>query len=250
MKLFNKSFINIISSFQTPKMATPIELLWKQALKTFTGCENVGYKLCQKNFEKLHSMMNNIKADDVKVDNQVLDYVANTNAPMCVIDIFDNKDITIAVFLLKNGVTLPMHDHPGMYGLLKVISGTVQIDSYTSQTPPGHIIRPNEEIHAIKHASVIVQKTDPACILKPQDHNLHEITCLKGPAAFLDILSPPYKLESENSLGRSCIFFQKISSNSPTSNDSPERVKLRATSEPPASCFYSTNIKYLGPPLR
>lgn len=97
-----------------------METLWRQALKTFSGRQNNTYKLCPNNFEKLKYLMNNITADDVKVDKGILDIVEKQDAPMGVINIYENNDITIAVFLLKHGVTLPMHDHPGMHGLLKV----------------------------------------------------------------------------------------------------------------------------------
>lgn len=65
-------------------------------------------------------MMNEIRAEDVKIDKHVLRFVETQSAPMCVMDVFEDQDITIAIFLLKNGVTMPMHDHPGMHGLLKV----------------------------------------------------------------------------------------------------------------------------------
>lgn len=101
-------------------MTSAIEIVWKQALKTFDGRKNVGFKLCQKNFDKLWNLMNKITAEDVNLNKQVLDFIKIQPAPMCVIDIFENKDLTISIFILKHGVTLPMHNHPGMHGFLKV----------------------------------------------------------------------------------------------------------------------------------
>ena len=101
-------------------MASAIEILAKQAMKTFSDRRNVSYRLCQKNFDKLYSLINKITAEDVKLDKNTLDYVNRQPAPMCVIDVFENNDITIAIFILKHGVRMPMHDHPGMHGLLKV----------------------------------------------------------------------------------------------------------------------------------
>lgn len=98
-----------------PIMASAIEVLGKQAMKTFND-----RRLCQKNLDKLLSLINKITAEDVKLDKNVLDYVSRQSAPMCVMDIFENKDITIAIFILKHGVKMPMHDHPGMHGILKV----------------------------------------------------------------------------------------------------------------------------------
>jgi len=101
-------------------MASAIEILAKQAMKTFGDRRNVGYKFCQKNFDKLWNLINRITAEDVKFDNNILECIHRQSAPMCVMDILENKDITIAIFILKHGVTMPMHDHPGMHGLLKV----------------------------------------------------------------------------------------------------------------------------------
>ncbi|KAK0182610.1 hypothetical protein PV327_000730 [Microctonus hyperodae] len=233
-------------------MSTPIEVLWRQALKTFTGRGKIGYKFCQKNFEKLHALINNINADDVKVDKNILDHVENNSAPMCVIDVYENQDITIAIFLLKHGVTLPLHDHPGMNGLLKVISGTVKIDSYTMTTCLKNM-KAGDEVIAQKYPSIIAQKNHPACVLNPNDHNLHEITCIEGPAAFLDILSPPYKVDvDEHGIAdRPCTFFKLLSfeetSTSSDNDDSSVLVKLKVGQQP--HNFYSKSLKYLGPPL-
>lgn len=105
---------------------------------------------------------------------------------------------------------------------------------------------------ALRYPSQVIQKSDPACVLTPHDHNLHEISCMKGPAAFLDILSPPYDVDAdgrERSL-RPCTFFRQIGEEK--TNDGPEdtpvKVRLMAGYQPPV--FYSTNLKYLGPPLR
>lgn len=229
-------------------MSSAIQILWKQALKTFTGRRSVGYKLCQKNFDNLWSLINKITAEDVKLDKQILDFVKVQSAPMCVIGVFENKDITIAIFILKNGVTMPMHDHPGMHGFLKVISGTVEINSYTLKTSGDHIVNINEEIEAFRHQPVTLHKNSPACVLTPWDKNLHEISCIEGPAAFLDILSPPYDVDDSGRGPRPCTFFRTVGSK-PCSDSGNviEEVQLIAIENPPG--FYSHNLKYTGPPL-
>ncbi|KAI4501306.1 hypothetical protein M0802_003679 [Mischocyttarus mexicanus] len=229
-------------------MSSAIQILWKQALKTFGSRKNRGYKLYQQNFDHLLSLINKITAEDVKVDKQVLDLVKVQSAPMSVIALFENKDITIAIFILKHGVTLPMHDHPGMHGFLKVISGTVEINSFTLKTNGDHI-NMNEEIKAaFRHRPVILHKNSPACVLTPQDKNLHEISCLEGPAAFLDILSPSYEDDDFGNGTRPCTYFKTIYSKPYTdSGDIIEEVRLLVEHQP--SGFYSQNLKYTGPPL-
>ncbi|XP_076181217.1 2-aminoethanethiol dioxygenase [Ptiloglossa arizonensis] len=229
-------------------MTSAIEIVWKQALKTFDGRKNVGFKLCQKNFDKLWNLMNKITAEDVNLNKQVLDFIKIQPAPMCVIDIFENKDLTISIFILKHGVTLPMHNHPGMHGFLKVISGAVQVNSYTLKTNDDHIIKLNKEIAALRHRPISLHSNSPACILTPRDKNLHEISCIEGPAAFLDILSPPYDVDDCGKGPRPCTFFKTINSKLCTdSADIIEEVKLLVIEGPPD--FYSKTLKYTGPPL-
>lgn len=135
---------------------------------------------------------------------------------------------------------------------LQVINGTVKIDTFTTQIPPDQTIKYDEEIIGLKYPSMIVEKNNPACVLSPHERNFHEIFCLNGPAAFLDILSPPYELEL-NHLGKSirpCTFFRQISEEQSSNNDGqlPIRVRLLAGELP--QYFHSITLKYLGPPLR
>lgn len=50
--------------------------------------------------------------------------------------IYEDLDVTICVFILKRGVRLPLHDHPGMCGLLKVGVGVRLLDGYREFTWP------------------------------------------------------------------------------------------------------------------
>lgn len=230
-------------------MASAIEVLAKQAIKTFGDRRNVGHRLCQKNLDKLWSLMNKITAEDVKLDKSTLDYVARQPAPMCVMDIFENKDITIAIFVLKHGVILPMHDHPGMYGLLKVISGMVELSSYSLKAKGNHVIKTNEEITAIRHRPISLHNGSSACILTPSEKNLHEILCVEGPAAFLDILSPPYDVDEFGRGLRPCTFFKAARSKlCAESTDMMEEVQLSVVESPPD--FYSSSLEYIGPSLK
>lgn len=229
-------------------MASAIEVLAKQAMKTFGGRRSVGYRLCQKNFDKLYSLISKITAEDVKLDKTTLDYVNRQPAPMCVIDVFENSDITIAIFILKHGVRMPLHDHPGMHGLLKVINGMVELNCYSLKTKHDNVIKGNEEVAAMRHRPIFLHNDLPACILTPLEKNLHEISCIEGPAAFLDILSPPYDVDEFGKGPRPCTFFKTVESKLCTeSTDIIEEVQLTVTESP--SGFYSTSLEYIGPPL-
>lgn len=108
----------------------------------------------------------------------------------------------------------------------------------------------NEGVMAVKHTPIIADANSLACVLSPDERNFHEIHCTNGPAAFLDILSPPYNInyeEVDKSI-RPCTFFRQASPDNHSINDATHNVKLIAMELPPK--FYSTHLQYLGPSLR
>lgn len=226
--------------------------MWKQTLTTFGGRKSNNFKPCEKNFDKLWYLMNRIKAEDVGLKKQILENVKTQSEPLCVIDIYENKDFSISIFILKHGFTMPLHDHPGMHGFLKVLSGTVQVNSFTLKRSDTHIVNPNEEIAAIRHRPQILDSSSSACILTPHKKNLHEIVCIDGPCAFLDILSPPYEVDAHGRGPRPCTYFSVVSAtmklNSSNSSDEIEDVQLLSLESLPSD-FCSTSISYTGPPL-
>lgn len=100
------------------------------------------------------------------------------------------------------------------------------------------------ELIATKHPSVIVQSQDEPCMLTPTEKNLHEIECIDGPAAFLDVISPPYIADVYGDGPRPCTFFKQTS----IINKTTDEVKLAVMRSP--KDFSSIRLNYQGPPLR
>ena len=40
------------------------------------------------------------------------------NAPAAFLDVYECKQFSVAIFLLKAKKQMPLHDHPGMFGLM------------------------------------------------------------------------------------------------------------------------------------
>lgn len=130
-----------------------------------------------------------------------------------------------------------------------MIAGAVKIDGFTMEKSGSDKIKPNTNYTAVKHPGSIIKDTDDACVLTPRERNLHQISCVEGPAAFLDILSPPYDVDEYGNGTRPCTFFRITGSIRSTESDVDlEKVSLVSTESP--SDFYSRSLKYLGPPLR
>jgi cysteamine dioxygenase len=189
----------------------------RQALRTFSQRQKSS--LFDENFEKLKAMADQLTAADVKLNigNLQAAKPVHYESPVTYISVYEDAYVTISIFIVKSGEKLPLHDHPHMYGILKVIAGTVKIESYTaipnnagaeSPSSGGRLLcqtSKNRTQRAIKMPEAIVSENDGACFLTPSERNLHEIQSVDGPAAFLDILSPPYDEIGE----RSCHYFKE-----------------------------------------
>ncbi|XP_055347863.1 2-aminoethanethiol dioxygenase-like [Paramacrobiotus metropolitanus] len=104
--------------------------------------------------------------------------------------------MTVAAFIVKPGARLPLHNHPKMYGILRVLHGQLTVQTYSSvgpltsrpgadNTPAGLLARKGP-----------MQVVTPACaplVLSRHNDDIHEITNdTPTMAIFLDVLAPPY----------------------------------------------------------
>jgi len=127
-------------------------------------------------------------------------------------DMFD-----IAAFVLPRGFTLPLHDHPNMTVVSKLLLGEVQIRSFSrckghrdnsdpsslSETSSGDEYKGSDDSVDCQ-LSVSTRKTaaDAPWFLTPDDGNFHEITPITD-CVLLDILLPPYDDHDRN-----CTFYE------------------------------------------
>lgn len=74
-------------------------------------------------------------------------------------------------------------------------------------------------------------------MLCPVEGNIHQIDTIDGPAAFVDILAPPYKTDIPEAGKRCCKYFKEVN----ISKD----VKLAIVSDP--KDYWSDTAPYTGP---
>ena len=219
-------------------MAALIQRTAFQALQTFSKtASTVSF---QEHLQQLKSLVHHITANDVNfdpslVENQELyrEEVSDTGertAPVTYLNLFEDHVFTMGIFVLKKGVKLPLHDHPGMFGIIKVIHGAAFIRSYTEAKDRGvpEMIsgegfdlasQAQGQMYSVKpvqrHQPTIVTPQSPPCLLDSERANFHEIHAPDGPMAFLDILAPPYDLETG---ARECHYYKEFSLRSLSAN--------------------------------
>jgi len=185
---------------------------------------------------RLVSLLSDIRAADLKIapPKQVSISSPQCSAvpPVTYMHICENDLFSMGVFLLKPGTSIPLHDHPGMNGMLKVLYGKVNIRCYDkldkavgaeSETerqfePPQMPFQGDDVRRAVLRSSGEFSEQSGPCILSPLKDNLHEIDAVDGPAAFLDILAPPYDPDD----GRDCHYYKVLQTAGKKSEQSGE----------------------------
>ena len=134
--------------FSIKKMSTPstVQKVITAAQRTFQRSIS-NFVLNSEDFKEslveLKSILDSLRATDVGLDKSpILSQNPGQNqaksgpnqaseTPVTYIKIHEGKDVSIGIFLVKAGSRIPLHNHPKMYGLLKVLHGKVDVSIYT-----------------------------------------------------------------------------------------------------------------------
>ncbi|KAM5237449.1 2-aminoethanethiol dioxygenase [Ctenodactylus gundi] len=254
-------------------MASLIQRIARQACLTFrrggggglgaaAGAEMQMLPGFPENLSKLKSLLTQVRAEDLNIAPRraALQPPPPRLPPVTYMHIYETDGFSLGVFLLKSGTSIPLHDHPGMHGMLKVLYGTVRIscmdklEAIGGQRPPPEQqfepplqAREREAMQpGILRSRAVYTEASGPCVLTPHRDNLHQIDAVDGPAAFLDILAPPYDPDD----GRDCHYYRVLEPIRPkeatgTPCDLPREVWLLET--PQADDFWCEGEPYPGP---
>ncbi|XP_041756707.2 2-aminoethanethiol dioxygenase-like [Coregonus clupeaformis] len=168
----------------------------------------------------LINLLTEVRAADLKIAQMKPNGShSDQSPPVTYMHICETESFSMGVFLLNSGASIPLHDHPGMNGMLKVLYGKVSIrcfdlldkppaqsESETQFDPPLLPFQKDCLRRAVLRATTWFTHDSSPCILTPHRENLHQIDAVDGPAVFLDILAPPYDPED----GRDCHYYQVL----------------------------------------
>lgn len=111
-----------------------------------------------------------------------------------------DDNVTVGVFMIPAGSSIPLHDHPGMHVLGRLLFGRVRV-AQMDLVKPRTELTSGLSVRALLRSNEIHGPEPEALALTPDFGNLHELEALDH-VAFLDVIFPPY------GGGRKCSFFE------------------------------------------
>ncbi|CAL8301716.1 unnamed protein product [Lota lota] len=198
-----------------------VQKIARQACDTFKGFDPsaVSDGEFSKKQSELVALMTAVRAADLRLSPRKTAAGSGRDTatpPVSYMHICETDAFSMGVFLLRSGASIPLHDHPSMNGMLKVLYGKVSIRCFDklehgASDPP--VFEPpllpfqKDSLRRCLLRSVGEYCEDSGpCLLTPLRDNLHRIDALDGPAAFLDILAPPYDSDD----GRDCHYYKVL----------------------------------------
>ncbi|HEX7680998.1 MAG TPA: hypothetical protein VF713_22870 [Thermoanaerobaculia bacterium] len=101
-----------------------------------------------------------------------------------------------SVFALAEGEAIPLHDHPRMDVISKVLRGRVRVRAYEWVDAA--------TLRARASGELILGEDDGALVLRKSPGTLHTVTALEG-TAFLDLFAPYY-----DDVVRPCTYYKEV----------------------------------------
>ena len=211
----------------------------EQAKTTFKKAK--GDATFQEDFERLKSLMNQLKAEDFDISPKIADrrwdYPPHVlDSPASCMEVYECPDFSVGIFFLKPRKSMPLHDHPGMHGAMKILFGSMTVTSFSK--PENHtLLRPPFVCKFV--STVRLTSSSEPCTLYPESGNIHEIKANDEAVAFLDILAPPYNPNED----RDCTYYTRK-----TTEPSPDKSELLSPGRNP-SWFSCVPMTYRGPKI-
>ncbi|XP_070541248.1 2-aminoethanethiol dioxygenase-like [Ptychodera flava] len=202
-------------------MASLIQRVAGQARQTFRMSSlDPTFK---ENLKVLSTLMENVKTSDLNLkprntgQTEPYNKSSSVSAPVTYMHIWEDEHFTMGIFLLKHGCRIPLHDHPGMFGILKVLYGKIRLKCFDrieeGTMDPPEDVRLLGSKHKLTPGRFSTEQlldgdtgTGGVLQLGQSKNNYHDIVAVDGPAAFLDILAPPY----DPSGGRDCTYYREM----------------------------------------
>ncbi|KAK9840226.1 hypothetical protein WJX74_005862 [Apatococcus lobatus] len=215
--------------------SSKLQQLYSTAKSTLSGAEQPG----PAEVDKLKAALAAVPLHELGLQKPIQDppkgwfHKRQSRAPpITYLHVHEDSDISIGIFCLPANASLPLHNHPGMTVLSRVLYGSMQVRGLDLVPREEHATDGSDPVAAVALETVLDSSSQPAVLFPKSGGNIHQFTAVT-PCAVLDVLSPPYSPGT----GRDCTYYaeQPVNSN---------KVALKEV-QPPAE-FMVKSARYLG----
>ncbi|TDG52678.1 hypothetical protein AWZ03_000911 [Drosophila navojoa] len=183
----------------------------RQAFKTFDRANLASFNA---NLQLLKQLTDELTYRDLHIKEELFrdDATNVTRAPCSYMHIFEDERFSMSLFIVRGSNSIPLHDHPMMYGLLRCVWGKLHVQSYSQKLAADEVVQYEKNptmVKVIAEEPCLVTAETSSALLTPRKRNYHQITQVgNGIAAFFDILSPPYDADMPKYGPRLCRFYR------------------------------------------
>jgi len=148
----------------------------------------------------LREHLDELSADDLQVRPEDAAGVQSRSG-IAFQDVYSGRDMTLAIFILRAGARIPLHDHPGMHVYGRLLFGSMRVLSFDLEPSSG---RRRRVLKASLRSDEVIGPAPTTYWLGPSAGNLHELEAIED-CAFFDVLAPPY----DPYFGRNCNYYRR-----------------------------------------
>lgn len=126
-------------------------------------------------------------------------------SPIKYLHIYEDEEVSLGIFCLPKGACIPLHNHPGMTVLSRVLVGELHVLSF-DWAPEDADAAPGPGRAARRVLNRVLRAGDmPAMLLPESNGNIHQFMAVSD-CAVLDLLTPPYDMDE----GRDCTYYRVV----------------------------------------